>query len=159
MKVYLAIALCCAFVAAAAGAAAPARSNKMGYQLTRDQLGGPGGGGGGGAGNENGPGQNGGNGGGVGGGEGGQGGWGGPVSEGTDAECVEIARLGCPAVDGPVPVLLINPSDCGSFCMCANSVGKFMPCADGLHFSQAQQVCTWPWEAQCRVTMIPHPEA
>lgn len=121
----------------------------------RYEEGGPGGGGGGGAGNNEGPGGNGGNGGGVGGGEGGQGGWGGPVSNGTDAECVAIAAANCPIKDGAVPVLLVNPTDCGSFCMCANGIGRFMPCADGLHFSAQLQLCTWPWDAKCKAAFLP----
>ncbi|XP_065351283.1 uncharacterized protein LOC135946806 [Cloeon dipterum] len=149
MRAPLAIAF---FLLLAAASLEAGRPTKEGYE----EQGGPGGGGGGGAGSEQGPGGNGGNGGGIGGGEGGQGGWGGPVSEGTDAECIEVARLSCPAVDGVVPVLLSNPSDCGSFCQCANGVGKFIPCANGLHFNKDTQVCDWPWMAGCRNVMIPN---
>ncbi|KAF4517950.1 hypothetical protein B566_EDAN005317 [Ephemera danica] len=106
--------------------------------------GGPGGGGGGGAGSEDGPGEDGGDGGGVGGGEGGQGGWGGPVSEGTDEECAAVAAERC-----PTDRLLPNPQDCGAFCMCQSTIGKFMACANGLHFSESLQMCTWPDEANC----------
>lgn len=77
------------------------------------------------------------------------------MSEGTDAECVAIAAANCPDKNDAGTLLLVNPTDCGSFCMCDSGVGKFMPCADGLHFSAALQLCTWPWEANCKTAFLP----
>ncbi|XP_037794836.1 peritrophin-1-like [Penaeus monodon] len=64
----------------------------------------------------------------------------------------------CPYTPGPVPLLLPNPVDCGSFYMCSWYGTAFLQhCPPVLHFNAKLQVCDSPANANCvhRTTAAP----
>ncbi|XP_037794828.1 integumentary mucin A.1-like isoform X2 [Penaeus monodon] len=64
----------------------------------------------------------------------------------------------CPYTPGPVPLLLPNPVDCGSFYMCSwYGTALLQHCPPVLHFNAKLQVCDSPAHANCvqRTTVAP----
>ncbi|XP_063615021.1 peritrophin-1-like [Penaeus indicus] len=64
----------------------------------------------------------------------------------------------CPYTPGPIPLLLPNPVDCGSFYMCSwYGTALLQHCPPMLHFNAKLQVCDSPANANCvlRTTAAP----
>ncbi|ROT64181.1 Peritrophin-1 protein [Penaeus vannamei] len=64
----------------------------------------------------------------------------------------------CPYTPGPIPLLLPNPVDCGSFYMCSwYGTALLQHCPPVLHFNAKLQVCDSPEHANCieRTTAAP----
>ncbi|XP_047484753.1 uncharacterized protein LOC125036312 [Penaeus chinensis] len=64
----------------------------------------------------------------------------------------------CPYTPGPIPMLLPNPVDCGSFYMCSwYGTALLQHCPSVLHFNVKLQVCDSPANANCvqRTTAAP----
>ncbi|ROT64182.1 Peritrophin-1 [Penaeus vannamei] len=64
----------------------------------------------------------------------------------------------CPYTPGPIPLLLPNPVDCGSFYMCSwYGTALLQHCPPVLHFNTKLQVCDSPEHANCvqRTTAAP----
>ncbi|XP_042878807.1 uncharacterized protein LOC122257546 [Penaeus japonicus] len=56
----------------------------------------------------------------------------------------------CPYTPGPIPLLLPNPDDCGSFYMCSwYGTATLQHCPPVLHFNAKLQVCDSPVHANC----------
>nr|XP_027230565.1 uncharacterized protein LOC113822224 [Penaeus vannamei] len=56
----------------------------------------------------------------------------------------------CPYTPGPIPLLLPNPVDCGSFYMCSwYGTALLQHCPPVLHFNAKLQVCDSPEHANC----------
>ncbi|KAK7076828.1 hypothetical protein SK128_010476 [Halocaridina rubra] len=64
----------------------------------------------------------------------------------------------CPNPPGNYPLLLPNPSDCGSYYICSwNNVAYLQDCPTPLHFNPALQVCDSPAHFTCTVTTTASP--
>ncbi|XP_047485558.1 peritrophin-44-like isoform X2 [Penaeus chinensis] len=64
----------------------------------------------------------------------------------------------CPYTPGPIPLLLPNPVDCGSFYMCSwYGTALLQHCPSVLYFNAKLQVCDSPANANCvqRTTAAP----
>ncbi|XP_011053678.1 PREDICTED: peritrophin-1-like isoform X1 [Acromyrmex echinatior] len=56
----------------------------------------------------------------------------------------------CPILDSnDKTILLPYRDDCNKFCSCSNGTPIVLSCPPGLHFHEAEQICNWPWIADC----------
>lgn len=60
---------------------------------------------------------------------------------------------GCPAVDGPVDVLLPNPADCSTFFKCFRGKPVLHKCQPGLLWNDKMKYCDYPENVECVTKM------
>jgi len=58
----------------------------------------------------------------------------------------------CPPQDGSYA----NPSDCGSYYVCVNSVPNLIRCPDGLFYNPDKNVCDFPANVDCNIPFFYH---
>ncbi|XP_046393911.1 chondroitin proteoglycan-2-like [Ischnura elegans] len=71
-----------------------------------------------------------------------------PTSKPGNDGCPKVQPK-CPAENSGNAILLPNPDDCGSYCVCDWGNAIFMSCPDGLEFNPKLMVCDWPANAGC----------
>ncbi|GLV44876.1 hypothetical protein CBL_14552 [Carabus blaptoides fortunei] len=63
-----------------------------------------------------------------------------------------LAATECPAVDGPLPVYIPNPADCGTYYQCVGGKPLLLQCPVGTHWSTIMNRCDFPENAKCEET-------
>ncbi|CAN7948293.1 unnamed protein product, partial [Ixodes pacificus] len=66
---------------------------------------------------------------------------------------------GCPRVDhhDATTTYLPNPYNCSTYYVCVQGTPLLMICPPGLHFNEKDNVCDWPYRADCFEIPLPAP--